>query len=266
MMKRAIRGGHNYSVTGASKIVDEVTEDRKIYPEVIKYLKLAGEEVLDVTPNRTNTKQEDLKYGITKAKAWGAQYFASIHLNCWDTESPNGSEVFYNPNSKEGKAIAERISAKLASLGFKNRGAKPDPDFYEPKNFNPANIVECFFCSSPVDVALYKKLGPSAIGKAIAEGMVGKDIKESKEEEKDLEYLVLLNSRGDQDAGFMVSAQYKAPVMIKGTETAAIVNSVKKKENIIEIGGTQKYAGSTLISGSNAGYTLLAVLKHLGYK
>lgn len=265
-MKRAIRGGHNYGVTGASKIVDEVTEDRKIYPEVIKWLRAAGEDVLDVTPNRTETKQEDLRYGITKAKAWGAQYFASIHLNCWDTVAPNGSEVFYNPNSPEGKATAERISAKLSSLGFKHRGAKADPDFYEPKNFNPANIVECFFCSSPVDVALYKKLGPGVIGKAIAEGMIGRDIKEIKEEEKELEYLILLNSKGDQEAGFMMSAQYKAPVMVKGTETAAIVNSVKKTENIIEIGGTQKYAGSTHISGSNAGYTLLAVLKHLGYK
>ena len=48
-MKIAIRGGHNFSVTGASALIDETTEDRKIKDSVIKYLKMAGHEVIDVT-------------------------------------------------------------------------------------------------------------------------------------------------------------------------------------------------------------------------
>ena len=35
MKKIAIRGGHNFLAVGAKGILDEVTEDRKIYPYVI---------------------------------------------------------------------------------------------------------------------------------------------------------------------------------------------------------------------------------------
>ena len=48
-MKIAIRGGHNFTVPGASALIDETTEDRKVKNSVIKYLKMAGHEVIDVT-------------------------------------------------------------------------------------------------------------------------------------------------------------------------------------------------------------------------
>ena len=38
-MKIAVRGGHNFSVRGASGLIDETTEDRKVKDSVIKYLK-----------------------------------------------------------------------------------------------------------------------------------------------------------------------------------------------------------------------------------
>lgn len=173
-MKIAIRGGHNYGVTGAHGIVDEVVEDRKIYIKVMDYLKQLGHAVLDVTPSRTNTSAEDLTFGVSKANAWGANYFCSIHLNAGDGR---GTEVLYQ--STKGKEIAERISAKIATLGFTNRGAKSNTrSLYELKQTNAvANIIECFFLDSQVDIDLYSKVGVDAIAKAIAEGITGQTVK-----------------------------------------------------------------------------------------
>ena len=81
-MKIAVRGGHVPNVTGCSKFIDELTEDRKVKDSVIKYLRMVGYDVLDVTPpNHTTTSHEDLYYGVEKANAWGADLFVSIHFN-----------------------------------------------------------------------------------------------------------------------------------------------------------------------------------------
>lgn len=174
-MKIAIRGGHNYKVPGAHGIVDEVIEDRKIKDAVIKYLKQLGYEVLDVTPEESyiDTSTEDLIFGVSRANVWGSDYFCSVHLNAGGGQ---GTEVLYE--SDKGKEIAERISAKIASLGFKNRGSKPNTrGLYELRKTNAvANIIECFFSDSQVDVNLYKKVGVDAIALAIAEGITGQKI------------------------------------------------------------------------------------------
>ena len=49
-MKIAVRGGHNFKARGASGIIDEAIENRKVYKALIKYLRLAGHVVIDVTP------------------------------------------------------------------------------------------------------------------------------------------------------------------------------------------------------------------------
>ena len=174
-MLHAIRGGHNFNITGASEILDEVTENRKIYPKVIEYLQIAGEETIDCTPEVTETKADDLNYGVSMANSEGAHLFASIHLNC-SNGAGYGTEVLYK--TEEEKIIAERIVNKLAALGFKNRGVKEDKrGLYEFAYCDMPNvIVECFFCDNQEDVDLYNSIGPDAIGKSIAEGILGRDI------------------------------------------------------------------------------------------
>ena len=101
-MKIAIRGGHVPKVTGASKFIDELTEDRKVKDSVIKYLKVLGQNVLDVTPSdSTNTLNKDLSYGVNKANEWGADLFISIHFNkAYDVYNGFlGSEVCVYSNS-----------------------------------------------------------------------------------------------------------------------------------------------------------------------
>ena len=68
-MKIACRGGHTELCTGASALINELTEDRKVKDSVCKYLKQLGHNVLDVTPpvNYTSSSSADFAYGVNKA-------------------------------------------------------------------------------------------------------------------------------------------------------------------------------------------------------
>ena len=171
--KIASRGGHTELCTGASALIDELTEDRKVTAAVIKYLRELGNEVLDVTPpvNYTSDEYQDLAYGVNKANEWGADLFVSFHFNkAYDSyNGALGSEVCVYSTHE----IAQRVVDALEELGFKNRGQKIRTGLYELKHTKmKAMIVETCFVEATEDVELYKKLGADAIGKAIAEAIV----------------------------------------------------------------------------------------------
>lgn len=175
-MKIAVRGGHCPKVTGASALIDELTEDRKVKDSVIKYLRQLGHEVLDVTPpDSTSTSSADLAYGVDKANSWGAELFVSIHFNkAYDSyNGALGSEVCVYSNFD----IAQRVVDGLGSLGFKNRGQKARTGLYELKNTKMKSmIIEVCFVEATEDVSLYKRLGHDTIGKTIAESIANKKV------------------------------------------------------------------------------------------
>lgn len=176
-MKICVRGGHTELCTGASALINELTEDRKVKDSVIKYLRQLGHTVLDVTPpvNYTSSSSADLAYGVNKANNFGADLFISIHFNkCYDSyNGALGSETCVYSENEYGK----RIVNALSGLGFKNRGQKVRTGLYELSHTNMTSvIVETCFVEATEDVALYKKLGPDAIGKAIAEAIANQKI------------------------------------------------------------------------------------------
>ena len=169
-MKIAERGGHNYQATGASDIINEVTEDRAVSAAVKKYLGLGGASVIDCTPGNCDVNS-DLAFGVNKANSEGADIFCSFHFNSYKhTSYAMGSEVLvYNPFTE-----ANRVLNALVGLGFKNRGVKERPGLYELRNTKmKAMIIETCFVDSEEDVRLYKQLGADTIGKAIAEAILG---------------------------------------------------------------------------------------------
>lgn len=184
-MKIAVRGGHNFLATGSSALIDETTEDRRVKDSVIKYLRELGNDVLDVTPGNMDS-DSDLAYGVNKANNWGAELFISIHFNkAYNSyNGAIGTETWVyskRDNIKQDEEIALRIVNAIAGLGFKNRGVKERIDLYELKATKMASIiVEVCFVEATEDVALYRKLGPDAIGKAIAEAISNKKIEVSK--------------------------------------------------------------------------------------
>lgn len=180
-MKIAIRGGHNPLCTGASALIDELTEDRKVYVEVINYLKQAGHTVIDCTPSPTSSQGQDLSNGVNKANSNGVDLFISIHFNkAYDSyDGALGSEVWSYPNDSLGNEVGIRVLKNLQSLGFKNRGIKDgkSKSLYEiNKTSMTALIVEVCFVEATKDVELYKSLGYKRVALAIAEGIHGSKI------------------------------------------------------------------------------------------
>ena len=167
-MKIAVRGGHVPKFTGASKFIDELTEDRKVKDSLIRCLRQLGCDVLDVTPpDNTNSLNGDLSYGVNKANNWGADLFISIHFNkAYDNYNGClGSEVcVYSPFD-----TAQRVVNELSKLGFKNRGQKIRNNLYELNHTKmKAMIIEVCFVEATGDVVLYKELGHYLIAKTIA--------------------------------------------------------------------------------------------------
>ena len=177
-MKIAVRGGHNFLSRGASALLDETIEDRKVKDAVIKYLRSMGHSVLDVTPGNLPTGL-DLAFGVRKANRWGADLFLSIHFNkaYSSYNGAIGAEGWVVSKGSSAVRVSNAICSKLATAGFKNRGTKTR-GFYELRKTNmPAVIVEVCFVEATKDVAIYKKVGADGVGRLIAEGATGQKAK-----------------------------------------------------------------------------------------
>lgn len=178
-MKIAVRGGHNAQATGAVAILNELNEDRKVYKSVISNLIAAGHEVLDVTPGNCSVN-EDLRYGVSKANAWGADLFISTHFDkCYTHyEGALGTGTWILGYGGNAEVIARRIVNSVANgTGLVNRGVKTNSKLYELRNTNmSAVIVEVCFTEATRDVEIYNVKGPALVGKLIAEGICNKNI------------------------------------------------------------------------------------------
>lgn len=170
MAKYNVHGGHNRKVPGASGILDEVTEDRKVKDAVIKYLKAAGHTVYDCTDDAGTTQPKNLANIVAKCNAHTVDLDISIHLNAG---GGTGCEVYYT--SSKGKTYAGKVSAAVASaLGIKDRGAKESDTLYVLNHTTaPAILVECCFVDNKTDKAAWDV---DKCAKAIVEAVIGKAV------------------------------------------------------------------------------------------
>ena len=181
-MKIAVRGGHNFKAKGALGIIDETIENRKVYKALIKYLNIAGHNVIDVTPGECDVNT-DLYLGVQKAKENNSELFLSIHFDkAYDRyEGPLGTGTWIYGRGGKAEIYAKRIADNLSKgTGLKNRGVKTNPKLYElRKTSMPAVLVEVCFCEATEDVRIYREKGPDLIGKLIAEAINEKEIEEN---------------------------------------------------------------------------------------
>ena len=170
MAKYNVHGGHNSIVPGASKYLNEVTEDRKVKNKVIQLLKAAGHTVYDCTDDSGKTVGANLANIVAKCNKHTVDLDISIHLNAG---GGTGAEVFYYTGSAAGKTKAAAISQKVAAaLGIRNRGAKSSSGLYVLKNTKAtAILVECCFVDSKTDQG---KWNVDKCAAAIVEAITGK--------------------------------------------------------------------------------------------
>lgn len=170
MAKYNVHGGHNKIVPGASKYLNEVTEDRKVKNKVIQLLKAAGHTVYDCTDDSGKTVGANLANIVAKCNKHTVDLDISIHLNAG---GGTGAEVFYYTGSAAGKTKAAAVSQKVAAaLGIRNRGAKSSSGLYVLKNTKAtAILVECCFVDSKTDQG---KWNVDKCAAAIVEAITGK--------------------------------------------------------------------------------------------
>lgn len=166
------RRGHNFQAVGARCYVKEEEIAEQIRQEVKKIFDKHCFKYVDCTPENM-TRNNDLKFGVTKCNESNCDLFFSIHLNASEgkTDKPLGVEVITFSNKfKE----ASDVLSNLVNLGFKNRGIKHNRNLYELKNTScKSMIIEVFFVNSKADVELFNSVGVVKIAQAIAYGVMG---------------------------------------------------------------------------------------------
>lgn len=170
MAKYNVHAGHNKKCPGASKLLDEVTEDRKVKNRVIELLELNGHTVYDCTDDDGKNSTTNLTNIVNKCNKHTVSFDISIHLNAG---GGTGVEVWTYSSDSKANACAKRICSKVSSaLGIKNRGVKHKTTYYVlRKTKNPAMIVECCFVDNATDK---KAWDADKCAEAIVKGILNK--------------------------------------------------------------------------------------------
>ena len=173
-MKIGIDMGHSLSGagTGASGLLKEVVENRKIGNKLIEILKEKGHTVVNCSIDSASSTSNQLAGIIKKANAQNLDLFVSIHLNAG---GGHGTETYVHPNTSAAtKAKAKEINdAIVASCNFRNRKVKESAKLYVLKNTAaPAILVEVCFVDSSEDK---EKLNCESVAKAMFKGITGGD-------------------------------------------------------------------------------------------
>lgn len=162
-----VHGGHSLKCRGASGLLDEVNEDRKVKNRVIELLRERGAIVYDCTDDTSTTKNGNLSTIVTKCNGHKVDLDVSIHLNAG---GGHGVETWgYSDNVKD---IGSRISSNISkALNITNRGFKISTKLYVlRKTHSPAILVECCFVDSATDKARWNV---DKCAHAIADAIIG---------------------------------------------------------------------------------------------
>lgn len=159
---------------GAVDLLDESNCTREIAPLVVQYLQKEGYEAYLLRVDKSNSYNcEDCYVRANEANSIGGDLFVEIHLNSGKERTGDGAEVcvnsIYSTSAEYGQRIVDRLSN---TLNIDNRGLKEEKLIVLRRTSMPSVLVECMFvdCNDP------SKYNPDIIAKAIAEGILDKDI------------------------------------------------------------------------------------------
>ena len=169
-----VHAGHSLKCRGASGLLDEVNEDRKVKNKVIELLRAKGHVVYDCTDDNGKDQNSNLKAIVNKCNDHKVDLDVSIHLNAG---GGTGTEVYVYSDNSKAKDEAERIVKNISNtLGIRNRGVKTSTKlFVLRKTKSPALLVECCFVDNAIDKM---KWNSDKCAKAIVEGILNKNVNE----------------------------------------------------------------------------------------
>lgn len=174
-MRINIHAGHNFHTPGASGLFNETEEDRKVKNLVIEKLRTEGHMVYDCTDEDGTTERMNLANIVGKCNQHTVDCDVSLHFNSFNQKA-NGVEVLIYAFGSAVENIAQRVADRIEELGYTKRagGVKERSDLYVLKHTsNPAMLVECCFCDSAKDAAMYSA---ETMANAIVAGITGKSM------------------------------------------------------------------------------------------
>lgn len=172
-MKICIDIGHNCTCdSGAIGIIKEDDVVRVVSYKIIDLLKGKGHEVIVSDPRTATSLNDSLMQRVSVANDNNVQFFISIHAN--KTKGGFGTEAYSYPGNNTSYVLADRITQKIAALGYKNRGVKNGSELCVISCTDmPAVLVELFFVDSQDDVNRYDA---DKLALAVAEGIINETI------------------------------------------------------------------------------------------
>lgn len=163
-MTVVISSGHSKYLRGATGIINETDEARRVVAQTVKSLWNSGVTVFEFHDNTSRTVNENVAEIVNYHNSKSRALDVSIHFNAASpTKDARGVEVFYAETKASDRTVAERLSSAIANAsGLRNRGAKPDTQTALKSNFflrntnRPAVLIEVCFVDSETDVNIYK--------------------------------------------------------------------------------------------------------------
>lgn len=166
-----ISSGHSINCQGASDILNEVTEARRVVDRIYEMCKAMGIEVYKYHDTSSSSNQN-----LANIANWHNKFKdgidVSIHFNCYQhTSNSMGTEVCYYSQSE----LADKVSSAISKAsGLKNRGGKERKGLYVLRHTNkPMILIEVCFLDSSYDVQKYQENFDN-ICSAIIEALTGK--------------------------------------------------------------------------------------------
>lgn len=207
-----VHAGHNPDgklACGAIGLIRESTEARNVKNEVIRQLRELGNTVYDCTVENGISANNVLCNIVGKCNSHAVDLDVSIHFNAGAKDLAGngfttGVEAYIYSDTSKAKQFAQRVVNAIATLGFKNRGAKINKKLYVLSHTKaPAMLIECCFVDDKDDVALYDY---KSMADAIVYGITGQYYTEEQTDEIDDDASTSGSetSVGDKDAIYRV--------------------------------------------------------------
>ena len=160
----AISSGHGLHVPGASSVLNEVTEARRVVRAVAERLRASGVDVAEFHDDTSRNQTDNINAIVAWHNAQDCDINLSVHFNAFQpTANPMGTEVLHV--SKDTSSIASTIAVAIAEAGrFRLRhNIKPFPGAvlrndlgFLNRKANPAVLLEVCFVDSAADAELYE--------------------------------------------------------------------------------------------------------------
>ena len=150
-----ISSGHSKYVRGASGLLDEVNEARRVVEHLSDELCDREIEVVVFHDDTSQTQNDNLNTIVNFHNAQNRDLDISVHFNAYvETVKPMGTECLYVTQS----GLAGQVASAIASCGFVNRGPKKRGDLFFLNNTDmPAILIETCFVDSLADADLYNR-------------------------------------------------------------------------------------------------------------